>query len=160
MIVVSDTSPLNYLVLIHQDHILPALFGRVLVPPAVIAELATSKAPMAVAQWVNDPPQWLEIQAPQSPQHLFGLAPGETEAIALAEELQADVLLMDERDGVAAARSRNLFVTGTLGVLAVAAERGLLSLPDAIAALQKTNFRAPASVVNELLRRDAKRRSN
>jgi hypothetical protein len=60
MIVVSDTSPLNYLILIGQDHILPALFGQVFAPPAVVAELKRSKAPTLVSTWADNPPAWLE----------------------------------------------------------------------------------------------------
>lgn len=48
MIVVSDTSPLNYLVLIGADDVLPALFGQVLAPPAVLDEMQHAKAPAQV----------------------------------------------------------------------------------------------------------------
>jgi len=48
MIVVADTSPMNYLVLVRCDHVLPERFGRVLAPPAVIAELRHPNAPKAV----------------------------------------------------------------------------------------------------------------
>jgi hypothetical protein len=51
MIVVYDTSPRNYLVLIRVDHVLPALFGRVFVPPAVLQELRHVKAPSEVSSW-------------------------------------------------------------------------------------------------------------
>lgn len=80
------------------------------------------------------------------------------EAIALAQELSADALLLDDRDGVAAARKLGLFVTGTLGVLDMAAERTLLSLPNAVAALRQTTFRGPDRLFEDLLRRDERRR--
>ena len=63
MIVVSDTSPLNYLVLIQMDHLLPALFGHVLIPGAVDAELRSDKAPEQLRQWLAEPLPWLEVQA-------------------------------------------------------------------------------------------------
>jgi predicted nucleic acid-binding protein len=61
MIVVSDASPLNYLVLIDAVDILPALFGRVLTPPAVWCELHRDRTPEAVRQWASQPPPWLEV---------------------------------------------------------------------------------------------------
>lgn len=158
MIVVSDTSPLNYLVLIGRDAVLPALFGRVAAPPAVIAELRHPKTPHEVSAWAASPPAWLDVLTPKLTLPSTKLGPGETEAIALATELKADVLLIDDRDGVAAARQLNLFVTGTLGVLVMAADRGLLRLPDAITALCATTFRGPERLMEAVLARDAGRR--
>ncbi len=56
MIVVSDTSPLNYLILIGHAEILPALFSRVVAPPAVVAEMLQPGAPEVVANWATSPP--------------------------------------------------------------------------------------------------------
>jgi predicted nucleic acid-binding protein len=64
MIVVSDTTPLNYLILIDSVHVLPALFGQVYAPPAVIAELSHSRTPGPVRGWVASPPGWLTVQDP------------------------------------------------------------------------------------------------
>ena len=55
MIVVSDTSPLNYLVLIGADQVLPSLFGRVLTPPEVLAEMQHAKAPPQVQRLGQEP---------------------------------------------------------------------------------------------------------
>jgi len=86
MIVIADTSPLNYLVLIHAAHVLPQLFRQVLIPEAVLAELQDSDAPAAVAAWVSSLPRWVEVQpAPDtSDAALDKLEPGERAAIALA----------------------------------------------------------------------------
>lgn len=151
MIVVSDTSPLHYLILIDHVSVLPDLFGRVLTTPLVIAELRRPEAPEKVCHWLAQPPDWLEVRSPQSPPSQSRLDPGETEAIALAHELQADTLLIDERDGANFAREQGLFVTGTLGVLQTAARRGLISLPAALAALRSTNFRHSAALFDQLL---------
>ena len=159
MIVVSDTSPLNYLVLIEAERFLPELFGRVAAPPAVLTEMQHSRAPAEVKAWAANPPGWLEIHAPVAPIAFDRLDPGESDAIALARQLNADILLMDERDGSAVAKQLGLAVAGTLGVLELAAERGFLSFPAAIAELRRTTFRAPEKLIAEMLRRDQLRHS-
>ena len=60
--VVADTSPLNYLVLIGSIDVLPELYERVLVPFEVIEELSAADAPAEVAVWVRSRPAWLEVQ--------------------------------------------------------------------------------------------------
>ena len=65
MLVVADTSPLNYLVIIHHETLLPALYTRVVIPPAVYRELLRSETPEVVRQWLAHPPAWLTIQPPQ-----------------------------------------------------------------------------------------------
>ena len=64
MIVVSDTSPLHYLILLEVVDALPNLFGQVHAPPMVIQELKHARAPETVRQWVLSPPEWLRISAP------------------------------------------------------------------------------------------------
>ena len=59
MIVVADTSPLNYLLEIGQESVLPVLYQRVLIPQAVLDELAHLDAPKAVANWRLDLPSWI-----------------------------------------------------------------------------------------------------
>ena len=59
--IVADTTPLNYLVLIQAADILPNLYRRVLIPPAVKAELAHANTPAIVRAWISQPPQWLEV---------------------------------------------------------------------------------------------------
>jgi predicted nucleic acid-binding protein len=159
MIVVSDTSPLNYLVLIGADHVLPRLFGKVLAPPMVLSELQRAKAPQQVQSWANNPPQWLEIRSPKTIPKFPALDPGEAAAIALAQELKADAVLIDERDGTKVAKRLGLNATSTLAILGLAAEQRLLSLPIVIAELRRTTFRGPAKLIEEMLRIDEARRS-
>jgi predicted nucleic acid-binding protein len=158
MIVISDTSPLNYLVLLDADHDLPKLFGQVIVPPAVLNELRHSNAPQKVKAWAAQPPTWLEIQAPNEFSPFEGLGEGESVAIALAQQLQADRLLIDERDGNAVAIRLGLKTADTLAVLELAAGQGLLSLPAAIAVLQTTTFHAPERIYAEMIQRDVARK--
>lgn len=158
MIVVSDTSPLNYLVLIGQVDLLPTLFGRVVVPPAVLRELQHSGAPDIVRSWASHPPCWIESQAPIAQPRFEELGEGENEAIALAVQIGAELLLIDERLATTVAHSLGLKATGTLGVLDWAAERGLIELPAVVQRLRQTSFRCSDSLYAGLLRRDASRR--
>ncbi len=159
MIVVSDTSPLNYLILLEAVHVLPVLFGRVVAPTAVLDELKHPRAPVVVKTWAENPPEWLEIRVPAQTALISRLGPGESAAVALAQEIQADVLLIDERDGTAVATRLGLRVATTLGVLELAAIDGLLDLPTAISALRRTTFHVKESLLDEMLRRDEQRKS-
>jgi len=69
--------------------------------------------------------------------------------------LRADLLLMDDRKGVIVARSKGLRVTGTLGVLDIAAERGLVDFAQAINRLRRTTFRIPEALLDSLLKKYA-----
>src|SRR5215470_15936416 len=122
MIVVADTGPLNYLIRIEHDSLLQLLFKRVIVPEIVLVELAHRNAPPKVRQWMNRVPQWVEPRSPSLSDdlNLAHLDQGEREAILLAVELTADLLLIDEKKGRAEAARRHLSATGTLGVLQLA----------------------------------------
>ena len=101
MLVVSDTSPITVLLQTGLDHLLPELFQHVIIPPAVRAELLQTHPIL---------PGWLEVCAPSSiPSAVRDahLDLGETEALALALELHADAILLDEQIGAArSTRSR------------------------------------------------------
>ena len=158
--IVADTTPLNYLVLIEAVELLPRLYGRVLVPPSVFAELSDPDAPGQVRTWAMQSRDWLGVVPLRAPadSSLMHLDAGERDAITLAAEQQASLLLMDERDGAAAARARNLKVVGTLGVLDVAAARGWIDLPAMFSRLRQTTFRSPQRLMATMLEQDAKRR--
>lgn len=160
MIVISDSSPLNYLVLIGQADLLARLYGQVLIPPAVHAELQRQSTPTVVRQWIAQAPHWLKIQKSSLPGDatLARLGQGEREAIALAEELSADAILIDERDGRRLAERRHLTVIGTLQILDTAAEQRMIDFATMLTELQKTNFRVSTRVVNLFLARDAARK--
>ncbi len=146
MIVVSDTTPLNYLILIGSAHVLPAMFGQVYAPPGVVAELKRSRGQELepVRRWANSPPKWLTVQEPAEIDKTLPakLGRGEAEAISLAKEIGADTTLLDDRDAREAAKVRGLEVVGTLGVLEEAAKRGLIDIEQKIKDLKGTTFRA------------------
>ena len=158
MLVVADTSPLRYLVVIQTIEILPLLYERVVMPHAVLTELQHPRSPREVRAWLATPPAWVEVRHPRQRTRLARLGPGEQDAIHLAEELHADVVLMDDEDGRIEAERRAMAVIGTLGVLERAAERGLLDLPPTLARLQATNFFVDDVLIQEALARDAARK--
>jgi len=158
-VVIADTSPINYLILIDAIEILPRLYGRVIVPLEVLAELTDPDAPAEVARWLHDGAEWLEVErAPQEEDDsLEELDAGERAAIILALHQPNVLLLMDDAPGRAAATARGIDTVGTLGVLRAAAMKELVNLPLALARLLTTNFRAPKSVVEALISEDAQR---
>jgi predicted nucleic acid-binding protein len=158
MIVISDTSPLNYLILLGAVDVLPKLFGEVHAPPAVIQELKHPRTPEPVKTWALSPPAWLRISAPLADAPVAaGLDPGEAEAIALAEELCADAILIDEKKGRRIAKSQGFATLGTITVLELAAEAELVDLKIALDALQQTTFYITKIQIDAALERDAAR---
>jgi predicted nucleic acid-binding protein len=154
-LVVADTGPVNCLVLIGAVDVLPKLFDEIVVPVAVRDELTHADAPVVVRAWIAQAPSWLEIrpnpnQDANDPEET-ALDEGERAAIALAAALSADLILIDDRTGVAVARRRGLTVTGTLGVLDLAARRGLIDLAATLARLKGTNFRYRPEIMDALL---------
>lgn len=153
MIVVADTTPIVYLILTEEIDVLPALYGRVVVPCAVSEELMCSRAPLKVREWMKQPPGWLEILSPTVVDaNLAKLDAGEREAIALAEELSADQLIVDELLGRREAERRGLPVIGTIGVLREASEMGLLNLRNAFDRLRQTSFHVSPLILASLLK--------
>lgn len=158
MLVIADTGQINYLILIDQIELLPGLFSRVVLPASVERELLDWDAPVKVRRWMADRPSWVEIHVcAQGLPRIAGLGPGESSAIRVAEELHADVLLIDERKGVGVARARGLRVTGTLGLLEMAAQKGLVDFVEAVERLKNTSFRSPAAVVEEMIQKHRRR---
>lgn len=159
MIVVSDTSPLNYLILIHSIDVLPALFGEIYVPTEVMNELMRLRAPESVRAWAHSPPRWLRVATPSIViTTSVRLDPGEIQAIALAKELQAEAIIIDERKGRRVANEHGLNAVGTLNVLEFAAERNLIDLKPTLDALRQTTFHITDEYIDAALQRDAARK--
>lgn len=161
MIAVADSGPIRYLVLIEEVHLLPVLYGTILVPPGVAAELTHPSTPLPVHTWVQNRPEWIEIRGPRAalPELSPFLGRGEREAIALAEELGASVLLADDGAARQEAARRKIPIQGTLGILDLAAEHGLANFEAVMRKLSETNFRAGPKLIRFFMDRDAHRKS-
>ena len=150
-LVISDTTPLNYLILIGYANALHGLFGHLIVPPAVIRELRHPKAPKSVDDWAANLPGWIEIRAPKVNLGL-DLGSGENEAISLAAECTETVLLLiDDGTARAAAEDRGLAVIGTLAVLDLAYRAAFLDFEHAIMLLQETSFHIEKTLLATVL---------
>ena len=151
MIVVADSGPPHYLILIGQIELLRRFYTQVAIPEAVADELRAARSPAMVKSWIARPPDWVVITS-VPPEQIESITDdldlGERAAIALATTLHADLLLIDDAAGRIESARRNLRVTGTLGVLRAAAEQGILDVPNTLSKLKATNF----YVVDDLLR--------
>jgi predicted nucleic acid-binding protein len=159
-VIVSNTTPINYLVLIDHIAVLRHLYTHVIIPQAVFGELQDKETPAKVAAWVAAHPEWLEVRTVSAPldASLAFLDVGEREAISLAKELESDALIIDEPDGREAAKRRELRVIGTLRVLYDAAEAGLCDLEQAYERLRQTTFRAHPDLYRAFLDAHRQRR--
>jgi predicted nucleic acid-binding protein len=121
-----------------------------------LRELEHPRTPDVVRAWLRRRPEWVAgREAYVAPGlELEELDAGERNAIQLAINEDADLLLMDERAGVAIARQRGLIATGTQGVLLQASHRGLVDSNAALAALQATAFRSTRELIEDIRRRE------
>lgn len=129
MIIISDTSPISGLLLIDSLSLLPEIYSEIIIPHAVFQELIALEqygynlSPLKTAQWLN-------VLSPTDTQFVAQLNKeldkGESEAIALAVELSAKLLIIDEKQGRAVAESLGFKFTGVIGVLIDAKERGII----------------------------------
>lgn len=158
-VVVADSSPLNYLTLTGSVGVLRQLYGIVVAPRQVIAELIDPGAPQEVREWASNLPGWIDVrEAVVGGDDMTHLDPGERAAIVLAQSEPDALLLIDETAGRIEASRRGIRNTGTLGVLRAGALKDYVDLPTALARLQETNFRVSMELISALLAEDAERR--
>lgn len=135
MIVVSDTTPLISLLKIDRVDLLERLFGQVLIPQAVFDELTIDERFNLEADQIKRK-QFILVKAVQNLEsasilkRATGLDQGESEAIVLTDELNADLLLMDEAKGRAVSSQMGFKVMGTIGVLMAAYEEKELTADE------------------------------
>lgn len=154
MIIVSDTSVISGLILINKLSILHDIFDQIIIPPKVYAELIElENFGVAVRSLIET--DWIEVQHPidLSPLSPFDLDEGEKEAIALALEINADFLLIDETYGRQVARHLGLTITGLIGILIKAKNENVIRLVKPLLdALQANGFWISSSLYKHALR--------
>ncbi len=158
-VVVSDTSPLHYLILCGADGVLARLFDQVVIPPIVFAELQHPSTPARVQEWMQALPAWVAVRKPLMIDSSLNVDAGEREAICLAREIHAAAVLMDDRAGRQAAAQCGVPVIGTLGLLEQASVRGWIDLPQALERLRETNVRLDRKLIEAALERHQARSS-
>jgi predicted nucleic acid-binding protein len=153
VVVVAGSSPLIYLSRLGVLDLLATVFGDVVVPRVVWDEVA-ERRPSAPGLEALRHATWIRVVDSLSPEVDLGLDLGETAAILLAEALQADLLLIDERIGRKVAEARGIAVRGTLGVLVQARQMGAMpALRPLLDALVADGFRISPGLVREALAR-------
>jgi predicted nucleic acid-binding protein len=156
MIVVSDTSALSNLALVGHLWLLEAFYQTVIIPDVVASELAAASNPTIPAilqlNWIQTQLLTNSELADQLQQER-GLDAGEANAIALAFELQADDLLIDERLGRQEAIRLGLSIIGILGILLVAKQRSLIPQvrPVMDALINQAGFRVSPQLYQRIL---------
>lgn len=158
MIVVSDTSPITNLAAISQLNLLQQLYSHLIIP-TVYNEMVKVDQLVPGAVEVQTLP-WIQTQAVADSQQIVAIQSiqenidvGEAEAIVLALELKADLLLMDERRGRAVATSCGLNVTGLLGVLLQAKQNSLIPAvkPVMDQLIEQVDFRVSSQLYAAIL---------
>ena len=156
MIVVSDTSPLCNLALINHLWLLEAIYQTVIIPTLVADELAAASNPAIPAilqfDWIQTR-SLTDVAITNQLQRERGLDAGEANAIALALQLQADDLLIDERLGRREARQLGLSIIGILGILVTAKQRNLIPQVQPVmdALIHQANFRVSLQLYQRVL---------
>ena len=146
--VIADTSPIHYGVMIGTADAFFLLYGQILVPSAVYAELMDSGAPIGMHQWVEGNRSRIQVRSVETAddRDLRQLDAGGREAIALAQQFTDSLLIIDEKAGRIAAEGRGIHITGLLGVIRDAGIRGHLDFELAIDRLKATDFRLSPEV--------------
>ena len=145
MSVVSNSSPLIALTRIHRLDLVPTILQSALIPPAVAREIAPSIPVL---------PRWLEMRTPTRAASVLTfrgrLGDGEWEAIALAVELGAGAILIDDRPARRLAEAAGLNVIGTLGLLLEAKRAGPLEpfVPNSTSCSKHRSSSASSSTIS------------
>ena len=141
MIVIADTTPIITLLKLERLELLEKIFGQVIIPNAVYEELTANQKYLSEAKVIDDCSflkrgEVSDRQAIKILREVVGLDAGESEAIALADEQGADLLIIDERKGRRAAKQIGLKITGTIGILIQAFDSEILSRQEIFSCME------------------------
>ncbi|MEX2594727.1 MAG: DUF3368 domain-containing protein [Anditalea sp.] len=141
-IIVSDTSCLILFYKIGQFELLHKVFGHVIITETVFQEF---KRPI---------PKWIQVINPRTNLYLGlqgFLDPGEATSISLATEFKGSLLIIDESKGRKVAKELGVAITGSLGVLVTAKNRGIIdAVKPVIEKIKQTNFRLSDNLINKV----------
>lgn len=121
-----------------------------IIPASVREELECPETPIMVRKWLKSSPSWAKFCTATRIDPSLPLGKGEREAICLALELRSDILLVDDKKARRIAEEHGLTVTGTIGILRAAHDRGLVKLPEAIRELLKCGFRLSEKLAQQI----------
>lgn len=152
-LVVADTGPLNYLIQIGAVDLLAMLAEATVIPFSIHLELLHARAPAAVREWALKLPEWVSVQSAVESIRERDISAADGEAIGLALQLKADLILMDDRHARQCAARLGVTTMGTLGLLELAAGRGLISLRDVLEKLRTTSCYLTDELIDSALRR-------
>jgi len=146
MKVISNSSSLIALSEIGKLNLLNKIFGEVIIPNAVEKEVYGEKPP----------PKWIKVSSvtQRLASHILesGLGPGESEAICLSKEIDADILILDDLNARRVAEKLEINITGTLGILLLAKEKKLIkSIKPLMEELMKGGFRISDELYENML---------
>ena len=152
MIVVSDTSTITNLYQVDRLDLLRSLYGTIIIPPAVRRELYRIEGQEEGIEKLG----WIQTEYPKNQSLITELLEeldlGESEAIALAIEMKADYLIIDEYKGRAIADKKGVKIVGLLGVLIAAKRNGhLQAVKPLIEKIQINGFRLNRSLIDKVL---------
>ena len=125
--IVSNTTPIIFFLKLNKLDILHQMYGQIYIPEAVYNEIEAGKAKdfyqdLSTIEWINIQ----EIKDKQAVKYFLDLDAGEAESIILATELNANLIILDEKLGRHHAKHADLKVTGTIGVLIKVKSLGLI----------------------------------
>lgn len=158
MIVISDASVFMNLAVIGHLHLLPSIFHKIIIPQGVYDEIVIKGWGKAGSKEVKDA-AWIEIKRCSDHKTLNKLLEvldkGEAEAITLALEIKADLLIVDEKRGRLIATEMEVRITGLLGVLLIAKQQGLITEVKTLMEQlrEKGNFRISKATFQRVLDR-------
>ena len=152
--VICNTSPLQYLYQVDLLHLLPILFGSAQAPPAVAAELAEGRKrglrlpKLAELSWMTVRPVRDRTLLPL----VTSLGNGEKEVLALGLETPDHLLMLDDRNARRHAKAAGLEIVGTLGILVLARERGIIdTVRPILDRLRELQFRVDSRTLKTVL---------
>jgi len=159
MIIISDTTPIISLLKAEQLDLLQKLFKEVIIPKAVYNELISNTKFQNEAQIIREcsyifVEEVIDTKSVNIFRRVTGLDAGESEAIVMADEKKADLLLMDERKGRIVAKQMGLTITGTVGILLQSYDEGLLNadeIRESIYKLKECGIRISDSLYDFIL---------